>query len=35
MPAASSFERKIAVFSLVDMVVIVVAVVAMVSTWGV
>ena len=35
MPAATSIERKIAIFSLVDMVVIVVAVVAMVSTWGV
>ena len=35
MPAAASVEQKIAIFSLVDMVVIVVAVVAMVSTWGV
>ena len=35
MAAATSIERKIALFSVVDMVVIVVAVVAMVGTWGV
>ena len=35
MVAVKSIEQKIALWSLLDMVVIVVAVVAMVSTWGV
>ena len=35
MGAAASIEKKIAIWSIVDMIVIVVAVVAMVSMWGV